>query len=165
MAGAAAGFATQAQATGTGADQLVGSARLTVWGFEVYDARLLAAPGFQRERYAQQAFTLELGYLRGFEGKVIAERSLAEMQRIDDFTEAQGQKWLADMKRLFPDVKRGDRLAGIHMPGVGVRFVFNDRPIGEIRDASFARAFMGIWLSPRTPKPEVREQLLVGAAP
>lgn len=143
----------------------MGSARLTVWGFEIYNARLLAAPGFQRARYAQQPFTLELAYLRNFEGDDIARRSLKEMQRVDQFTEAQSRAWLAEMTRLFPDVSRGDRLAGIYSPGVGVRFMLNDKPLGEVRDAEFARVFMGIWLSPKTSEPEMRERLLAGAAP
>ncbi|MFO1246295.1 MAG: chalcone isomerase family protein [Ramlibacter sp.] len=165
LAGAAAGFGLNAQASGGAAAQLIGAARLTVWGFEVYNARLLAAPGFQRDRYAQHPFTLELAYLRSFDGSDIAQRSLKEMQRVDDFSDAQAQKWLAEMTRLFPDVKRGDRLAGIYTPGTGVRFVFNDKPLGEVRDADFARVFMGIWLSPKTSEPAMREQLLAGAAP
>ena len=100
LAGAAAGFGLSVQASGGAAAQLIGAARLTVWGFEVYNARLLAAPGFQRDRYAQHPFTLELAYLRSFDGSDIAQRSLKEMQRVDDFSDAQAQKWLAEMTRL-----------------------------------------------------------------
>ena len=34
-----------------------------------------------------------------------------------------------------------------------------------LSQADFARVFMGIWLSPKTSEPAMREQLLAGAAP
>jgi hypothetical protein len=36
--------------------------------------------------------------------------------------------------------------------------------VGEVRDATFARLFFGIWLSPRTSEPQLRAALL-GLAP
>lgn len=68
------------------------------------------------------------------------------------------------MVRVFPDVRRGDRLTGVHLPGVGVRFLHNDQVVGEVRDTAFARIFMGIWLSPRTSEPQLRRQLLAEVA-
>jgi len=145
--------------------KLVGTARLTVFGFDVYTARLWSAPGLRRANWDEHAFALELAYLRDFEGASIAQRSLKEMQRVGDFTEGQGRQWLARMTALFPDVRKGDRITGIHQPGAGVSFLLNDRPLGEIRDAQFARAFMGIWLSPKTSEPAMRDKLLAEVAP
>lgn len=130
----------------------------------MYDARLWTATGFTRDAYASHAFALELAYLRDFDGAEIAKRSLKEMQGVETFTAEQGRQWLAEMTRLFPNVKKGDRLTGIHRPGTGITFLYNDRPAGEVRDADFARVFMGIWLSPRTSEPAMRERLLAGAA-
>jgi hypothetical protein len=143
--------------------RLSGNARLSFLGFEVYDAFLWVTPGFAQDRFAQHPFALELRYLRDFEGGVIAQRSLREMQRVDSISPEQGERWLADMTRLFPDVKRGDRLTGIHLPSQGLRLLHNDQQIGEIRDPQFARAFMSIWLSPRTSEPQLRRQLLADA--
>jgi hypothetical protein len=136
-----------------------------VLGFQVYDARLWTAPGFSADDYAAHAFALELAYLRDFDGEDIAKRSLKEMRGIGAFSAEQGARWLARMKELFPDVKKGDRLTGLYQPGAGVSFLHNDRPAGEVRDADFARLFMGIWLSPRTSEPAMRDRLLAGAAP
>ena len=58
----------------------VGQARLRVWGFEVYDASLWAAPGFDAPRFAAQRFGLELHYRRAFAGRDIAQRSIDEMR-------------------------------------------------------------------------------------
>jgi hypothetical protein len=43
-------------------------------------------------------------------------------------------------------------------------FLLNGRPLGEVRDPDFARVFFGIWLSPRTSEPALREALLLGRA-
>jgi hypothetical protein len=40
------------------------------------------------------------------------------------------------------------------------RFWLNGQPRGELRDAEFTRLFFGIWLSPRTSQPRLREALL-----
>ena len=73
-------------------------------------------------------------------------------------------RWLDAMKRLFPDVAKGDRLTGVHEPGRGARFFHNDRPIGGVDDPDFARAFFAIWLDERTVAPALRESLLRQAA-
>ena len=138
----------------------VGKARLRVWGFNVYDATLYTRGGFDAARYAEQRFALELAYLRDFEGADIAERSLKEMQDLARIDEATGARWLAAMKGLFPDVKAGDRITGVHVPGSGARFYLNGKLLGEVADDAFSRLFFGIWLSPRTSQPAMRETLL-----
>lgn len=155
----------QGQATATEGSRLVGAARLSVFGFDIYNARLWVDRGFRRERYAEHGFTLELAYLRDFEGAAIAQRSIREMRRIEDFSDEQASRWQAEMTRLFPNVARGDRITGIHQPGEGLRFLYNDKPLGVVRDPAFARVFMGIWLSPRTSEPAMRERLLAEVAP
>jgi hypothetical protein len=141
--------------------------RLRVWGFEVYDAVLHTPPGFNAERFAEQRFGLELNYLRAFKGADIAERSIDEMRGVAEFTPEQADGWRKAMSELFPDVKRGDRITGVHVPGVGARFYFNDRLLGDVADETFSRTFFGIWLSPKTSQPRMRETLIgqVGSPP
>lgn len=137
-----------------------GSARLRYWGFDVYDARLYVAPGFDIQRFEDQRFGLELSYLRGFKGADIAERSIEEMKGLARLDPAQAQRWQAAMSALFPEVRRGDRLTGVHVPGSGARFYVNGQWLGEIADDAFSRLFFGIWLSPRTSQPSLREALI-----
>lgn len=144
--------------------QLQGNARLRVWGFEVYDASLWAGPGFDAQRYAQHRFGLELSYLRSFKGRNIAERSIDEMRGIADITPEQATRWLAAMSELFPDVERGDRITGVHVPGSGARFYLNGKLRGELADEAFSRLFFGIWLSPKTSQPAMRATLLQSVA-
>lgn len=142
--------------------RLIGKGRLTFWGFQVYDARLWALPGFKPDTLAAQPFALELAYLRGFDNQVVAERSITEMRRSAPISDAQAKIWIDEMMRALPDVKKGDRVMGIHRPGVGAQFLMNGKPTGEIRDAEFARLFFGIWLSPKTSEPKLRAALLAG---
>ena len=143
--------------------RLIGKGRLTFWGFQVYDARLWALPSFKPEGLSTQPFALELAYLRGFDNKDVAERSVTEMRRSATITDAQAKIWIDEMMRVLPDVKAGDRIMGVHRPGLGAQFLMNGKPTGEIRDAEFARLFFGIWLSPKTSEPKLRAALLAGA--
>ena len=143
--------------------QRLGQSRLTVWGFKIYDAQLWAAPGFNADRYASQPLALELAYLRDFDAADIAERSIKEMRRSATITDAQARQWSLDMQRVFPDVKAGDRIMGLHRPGVGASFWVNGKVGGEILDAEFSKLFFGIWLSPKTSEPAMRTALVGGA--
>lgn len=145
--------------------RLVGQGRLTFWGFQVYDARLWANPGFAADGFATQPLALELSYLRSFDSQAVAERSISEMRRSAPVSDEQAEKWMAAMARVLPDVKKGDRVMGIHRPGVGASFWMNGKATGEIRDAAFARLFFGIWLAPTTSEPGLRSALLAGASP
>ncbi|MEY4882524.1 MAG: hypothetical protein RIS34_378 [Pseudomonadota bacterium] len=144
---------------------LAGTARLTVWGVDVYNASLWVAPGFKASEFERHVFALELGYLRDFTSEAIARRSLDEMRRLGPITDLQAQQWERALRDAFPNVKAGDRIAGVNRPGIGAQFLTNGRPTGDIRDAGFARLFFGIWLLPDTPEPALRRALLVQAAP
>ncbi len=144
--------------------QVAGTGRLRYFGFGIYDATLWVAPGFRADSYAQHAHALDITYLRALTGRDIAERSLTEMQRLGPMAPEQTQGWLATMTAMFPDVKAGDRLTGLHTPGVGARFWFNGQPRRAVPDPEFSRRFFGIWLSDTTSEPTMRSQLLAGTA-
>ena len=68
------------------------------------------------------------------------------------------------MRALFPDVKKGDRITGVHQSATGAVFWSNGRLLGEVRDPQFAKLFFGIWLSPQTSQPQLRRALLAQAS-
>lgn len=144
--------------------RLQGEATLRFLGLRVYHARLWTLPDFRHSAPVEQPLVLELEYLCELKGQAIAERSLQEMQRAGPIPEAQARRWLAEMQRIFPDVKAGDRISGQHLPGQGARFWLNGRPVGQVDDPTFARLFFGIWLAPTTSEPDMRVALL-GLAP
>ena len=131
--------------------------RLSVWGFDIYDARLWVRPGFSFTSYSTHAFVLELSYLRSLEGAAISKRSIEEMRRIGPFTRDQENTWLKAMLEIFPNVQKGDRLQAVYAPNAGAEFFYNDKPIGSIQDPSFAQLFFGIWLHESTSAPAIRQ--------
>lgn len=140
-----------------------GQGRMRYFGFNVYDASLWVVPAFRASRFAQHGLILQLAYLRGLKGRAIAERSLDEMRRTGPLTPAQAHDWLRAMLAAFPDVSTGDRLTGLHTPGVGARFWFNGEPLADVADPEFSRRFFGIWLAESTSQPQLRSALLAQA--
>jgi hypothetical protein len=142
-----------------------GQAKLTFFGFSVYQATLWVAPGFVEAAYARSPFALELVYLRDFTGRDIAKRSITEMQRQVSMTAEQQALWESQMRALFPDVVAGDRITGVNQPGSGAVFWRNGRLLGEVHDPVFAKLFFGIWLAEKTSEPQLRRALLAQANP
>lgn len=140
--------------------ELAGRAKLTVWGLEVYNASLWVAPGFKAGDYASHRFALELAYLRNLSGDAIAKRSISEMRRQAELGDSKEAAWTAQLQAALPDVKTGDRITGVHTPGLGLQFLVNGQAGASIRDPELARLFFGIWLSPLTSEPRMRQALL-----
>ena len=140
--------------------RLAGQGLLRFWGLEIYRARLWLHPAFQPAQYAAHPLALELSYLRSFSAQDIAQRSLQEMRRVGPFPPAQGERWQQALQAALPDVQAGDRLTGLYQPDQGVVFQKNGQAVGAVPDAAFARLFFGIWLSPQTSEPALRQALL-----
>ena len=83
------------------------------------------------------------------------------MRRQAEIAADAGARWLAAMKRHLP--RRARRRPHHRRAAAGRRrALLRQRRAcsGELRDAEFARLFFGIWLSPRTSEPALREALL-----
>jgi len=102
---------------------------------------------------------LKLTYKRNISGRDIAEASVKEIRNLELVDEARLKSWGEQMSRIFPDVRPGDQITGLHLPEAA-RFFHNERSIGDIGDPAFAQAFFAIWLDPRTSAPELRAALL-----
>lgn len=139
----------------------VGQGEFRKWGFHVYDATLWVPGGVFD---AQKPFALELRYFRNISREQFVSRSLDEMAKVHPelMNEATRTAWAAAMRRAFPNVKEGDRLTGVWVPGRGARFFLGEQPTADVDDPVFAKAFFDIWLSPATSAPRLREQLLGG---
>jgi hypothetical protein len=134
--------------------QLQGQGRMTVWGFDVYDARLYV--GDQR---GQSGFALDINYLRSLKGSDITKSTIDEMQRLG-VSEANRSVWGKKLDGIFPNVVSGSSLTAIHVPGRGTVFLHNGKPAGEIAGDDFAKAFFSIWLDPKTAAPKLRTALI-----
>ena len=132
-----------------------GSGEFRRWGFLVYEATLWA----NGNDPLKPPLALGLTYKRNLDGLKIAEASVTEIRNLKIADEGTLQLWGERMAQIFPDVKDGDRIVGVHLPE-GARFFYNDRFIGSIDDPAFAHAFFGIWLDARTSAPDLRALLL-----
>lgn len=138
-----------------------GEGRLTWFGLHVYDARLyVPGRGIEGPIPGTQPFALEIVYARALNGSAIAERSHQEIDHLGLGSVEQRDRWLKQMRALFPDVTSGQRLTGLYSPGAATRFYLDDRALGSIDDPAFGRAFFSIWLDPRTREPRLRARLL-----
>lgn len=133
--------------------QKYGTGELRRFGFLVYEAQLWGGAN-----PAVPPIALQLTYKRDIAGVKIVDASVDRMRALGA-DEQQLAAWGAAMNRIFPDVKPGDQIIGIYRPGAAT-FLYNNREIGQINDAEFARLFFGIWLDPRTTEPKLRSRLL-----
>lgn len=138
------------------ASQPYGSGRLTWLVFTAYDATLWTdAPQWSMNA----PFALTLRYRMGFSTQELVERTIDEMEKVAPSSNAH-QRFAAPLTNAFPAVKDGDRITALYIPGQPVRFFHNGRPTSEIADVGFAEPFFGVWFSPRTSEPRLREALL-----
>jgi len=141
-----------------------GEGGLRFLGLPIYTARLWVAEGFEPTDYAQHPLALELTYSRAFSARQIAERSFQEMERQTTVKQADKANFIEKMIAIFPDVKPGHRLLGLHSPTQGARFWSGSQPgaaaLGAVDDPTFSKLFFGIWLSSATSEPNLRQALL-----
>ena len=134
-------------------------ATLRFFGLRVYDDARSGAPRLSAEGWAQQPLRSRSATTAASPGEEIAKRSLVEMRR-------QGPSAMPMPPAGWPRCKppsRRERGRSHHRParaGAGARFFVNGRLQREVREPGFATRFFGIWLSPQTSEPGLREQLL-----
>ena len=135
----------------------LGEGRLRWFGLHVYDSSLWV-PG---EPWSfERPFALDIRYAMSIKGRDLTDRSLVEMKRLGYTDREKLGRWELAMNRVFPDIKAGDRLVGVNVPGKEARFYSHDRFLGTVADPEFARAFFSIWLDPATSEPTLRAQML-----
>ena len=141
----------------------VGSGRLNVLFWSIYDATLYAPKGAWSH---DPPYALMLEYFRTFKGADIAKRSVEEMRKIGLNDEIKLAAWQAEMRRIFPDVHDGTRLIGIRTASSATIFYADhnenneNKMIGAIQDPEFGVWFFNIWLSHNTSEPALRKKLL-----
>lgn len=139
--------------------QPVGTGRLSVLFWDVYDATLYAPNAVWNPA---QPHALHIVYFREIEGGDIAERSADEMRKQGFADEAKLAEWQKKMAGIFPDVHKGSQLTAIYTAQKSTDFYEGDKRIGSIKDPEFSRRFFDIWLAETTSEPELRRKLLGG---
>ncbi len=137
--------------------ETVGSGRFTYLLWEVYDATLYAPKG---ELKRTKPFAMKLTYLRSATGVEIADKSAQEIRQVGFSDEIKLAAWHSQMRKIFPNVKKGMSLTGIYTPDAPTRFYKGSTLIGVIKDPAFGKWFFNIWLGPKSSEPKLRRQLL-----
>jgi hypothetical protein len=140
------------------AERPYGTASLTWLFLTAYDASLWTdAPVWSMK----EPFALSIAYKMSFTREELVERTLEEMQRVvPGLSQGALARFEARLRKVYPDVRRGERITALYVPGLPVRFFHNGTMTSQVEDADFAEPFFGIWLSPRTSEPSVRAGLL-----
>lgn len=137
--------------------QLQGSGEMRWFGFVIYGAKLWRSGETWRN---DTPYALELTYRRNISAEQLVETSIEEIARLGEKDEQRLRQWRAALAQVFPAVREGDSIVGVHEPGRGARFFHNGRQTGRVDDAALAAAFFAIWLDPRTKAPDLRARLL-----
>lgn len=137
---------------------VVGEARFTYYFWDVYDAVLYAPEG----KWPAERFALRLTYLRDFEGKEIAERSIKEMKAQGLENEEKISAWLKAMNDIFPDINEDEHLLGVVGDNGEALFYQQDSLLGKVEDPEFTRWFFNIWVGEKTTEPDFRDKLING---
>ena len=136
-----------------------GSGEMSWFGFSLYRATLWVAGNELEASPEQSPSALQLDYRRDIPRERLVQTSLDEMRRLGA-AESQLKDWEGELRRVFPDVKEGESIVGVHYPGRGASFYHQGQTTGEISDAEFARRFFAIWLDPASRSPSLRTALL-----
>ncbi len=149
--------AAPAPVAASGALQKCGEALLKILFWDIYESSLYTPDGTWSE--GVRPLRLDIRYLRAVTavdlvkqtGKEWAEQGKSSPRHL---------VWQGELLSIWPDVRAGDVISLAIDPGGVSTFLFNGAAIGSIGDPQFGEDFAGIWLSPDTTRPELRQQLI-----
>ncbi len=137
--------------------QLVGSGKMSVLFWDVYNAELYVKTEPWRSDGFPQA--LRLSYLRDIEQEELIDATVEQWEHLG-FNSDRQQIWVEQLQTIWPDIKEGDELTLIVDEQRQARFYAGDKPLGVIVDPDFGPAFLAIWLSEDTSRPKLRKKLI-----
>lgn len=128
----------------------------------VYVAALYLPSGTEPDRVLDDVpKRLELSYFRSIRagdfGRA-AEKVLAENVPPERLNVLEPR--IAQLHRLYEDVKPGDRYGLTYTPGVGTELSLNGAVKGVVEGADFAAAYFAIWLGPNPINDALKRRLL-----
>lgn len=137
----------------------VGSARLKVMFWNIYESTLFSANGYFEG--IEPDVALEIEYRRNIRKQKFIEHTREEWKKQSLYFEG-AERWLEQLQVLLPDVSSGDTLIVKVNTKLESEFYFNQSWLGKITEPQFTETFLAIWLSDKSSYPELRQQLLGG---
>lgn len=142
----------------------VGNAKFSVLFWDIYHSALYTPSGsfnseISLERSAlAQPLLFEIQYLRDISSEDLLKRTIEQWQHLG-MQESTYALYLPKLKKIWPDIKKGDRLA-LLLQQDSTNFYFNERFAGNINHPLFGQRFLAIWLAENTSQPKLRRQLI-----
>ncbi|MCL1141302.1 chalcone isomerase family protein [Shewanella gaetbuli] len=135
----------------------VGEADMDFLWLDIYLAKLYSASGqYQPEQYP---LMLEIEYHRDISSQELMSATVEQWQKIG-VPEEVINSIRFHLDKAWPDVNENDRLSFVIHDESKAEFLFNDQSFYQLNDHQFSQAFVGIWLSEKTTRPELRQQLI-----
>lgn len=159
LAAAAAELPPRVRADGFELKQ-VGKGRLTWLGFGIYEAGLWTPDGRFQDFEPGEPVALSLSYERGFSRAQLVDITTGEWTRLGLATAAQRDAWARAVEGIWKDVRKGDNMTAVVVPGGETRFYDATGLIGRVSDPSFGPAYLRIWLDQRSAVADLRVALL-----
>jgi hypothetical protein len=137
--------------------KLIGEGTLTVLFFKVYDVRLLAD---SKPFSWKNKFQLEFEYKRSITKERIIDSSIKELKRQQNVTEHNLEEWTTYLEEVIQPLQEGIKATIKWNPQGTITFQNEGVKSVTIKDESFARSYINIWLGEETSQPKLRSQLL-----
>jgi hypothetical protein len=137
--------------------KLIGQGTLNVLFFEVYDVRLLS--DFMPFSW-ENKFQLEFEYKRSITKERIIDSSIKELKRQQNVTEHNLEEWTTYLEEVIQPLQEGIKATIKWNPQGTITFQNEGVKSVTIKDESFARSYINIWLGEETSQPKLRSQLL-----
>lgn len=136
----------------------VGKAKFSVFIWDVYESELSTSSGEYPDTSSEEVLIYKINYLRDVTSKELIKSTIEQWEHLN--IEASVYKpFIPELNKIWPDIKSGDSLALVVKQNMNA-FYYNNKFIGSIDDAEFAKIFLAIWLSEKTSEPELRNSLL-----
>ena len=135
--------------TETGTLSLSGAGVLKYLGFiRIYNGALYLPPDVKgTDALLDVPKRLEVEYLRPFKSEDFGTATIAGMRKnVDPDTFSRLEAQIHAHNRLYPDIRRGDRVSLTYIPSVGTEVAVNGVAKGTIAGTDFARALFSLWL-------------------
>jgi hypothetical protein len=105
---------------------------------KVYEASLWSdAENIDYSRY----FALSLTYAVSIDVNDFVDRTIEEMAKVTHMPQKNLDFYRPQLQRVMRDVKSGDTITALNIPGKGVKFFYNGVSTGQIDGAEFSERF------------------------
>lgn len=138
----------------------VGQGQYSYLFWDLYHAVLYSEDGRFLDYQHTRPLKLALTYQRTITVEEFVDATLAQWKLQHGALTPAQKRWAGELRRIWRDVKAGDKLACVYTQAGDTEFWLNDELLGTVSDQSFGPEFLDIWLGDKTSEPKLRQQLL-----